>query len=111
MSSTTNVRKSEQKTVTFFITGKSVKVMGAGDVPRKTRFRGQKWLDLLKQIPEGGAIAATKAELGIAPSTVKIMVSRFKKDGSLSKKYFTTSRTVDGKETVYVVHSDREEES
>jgi len=111
MSSTVNVRKSEQKTLTFFTTGKSVKVMAAGDVPRKTRFRGQKWLEFLKQIPEGGAIAATKAELGISPSTVKIMVSRFKKDGLIPKKYFTTSRTVDGKETVYIVHSDREDES
>ena len=111
MSSTANVRRTEQKTVTFFTTGKSVKLVGAGDVPKKTRYRGQKWLELLKQLPEGSAFAATKAELGISPSTVKIMVAKFKKSGLLSKKYYTTGRTIDGKETVYVVHSDREMES
>jgi hypothetical protein len=104
------MRKPEQKTLTFFTTGKSVKILSAGDVPRKARHRGQKWLEFLRQIPEGAAIAATKAELGVAPTTVKIMVARLKKDGSLSKKYFTTSRTIDGKETVYIVHSDREDE-
>jgi hypothetical protein len=109
MSTATNVRRTEQKALTFFTTGKSVKFLGAGEIPRKTHHRGQKWLELLKQIPEGAAIAATKAELGIAPTTVKIMVARFKKDGSLSKKYYTTSRTTDGKETVYVVHGETEE--
>jgi len=39
------------------------------------------------------------------------MVAKFKKSGLLSKKYYTTGRTIDGKETVYVVHSDREMES
>jgi len=110
MSSTANVRRPEQK-ITFFTTGKAVKLLGAEDIPRKTRHRSQKWLELFRQIPEGGAFAATKAEMGVSPNTVKQMVARFKKDGSLSKKYYTTGRTIEGKETIYVVHSEREDES
>jgi hypothetical protein len=110
MSTTANVRKPEQK-ITFFTTGKAVKLLEAEDIPRKTRHRSKKWLELFNQIPEGAAIAATRAEMGVSPNTVKQMVMKFKKDGSLSKKYYTTSRTVEGKETVYIVHADTEYES
>ena len=71
------------------------------------RSDSQKWLELFKQIPRGTAIGATKDEMGLLPHSVKVMLTRFKKQKALENTYYTRIRKVHGKETLFIVHSKR----
>jgi hypothetical protein len=100
------VRK-EQKIVFF---GKTTTLLPEDTVPQKRMARKTEWLEALKAIPKGTAIAITREQFRMSPTNVKIMVLRLKKDKLLPKSYYTTGRTINGKETVYVVHSAKGED-
>lgn len=95
-------KKVDQK---IMFLGQSATLLAEDTVPQKIMTRRKEWLEALKSIPKGTAIAVTREHFKMSPGNVKIMVGRLKKDKLLPKSYYTTGRTINGKETVYVVHS------
>ena len=79
------------------------------EVPQKKSRIGA-WLKLALAIPKGKAIALTKAEIEVDPSSVQGAIIRYKRLGLLPPDYYVTSRVIDGVKTVYIVHGETEKE-